>query len=259
MRHITRLSGKLDLDWVGLALPCVQQQHSADVRSRPFHSVYDSTHLVFFLHVLFKLTIFECIFSFSIDTSLTLLCFLSSFHSFFLPMAWPVDLAVQGCKYHCGLFQPLDPFTLHPSSPPFRLLKDLGPSPPPHFNTPLSNVDLIWSFWVDWCHSPVDRTLVVKVTNHSATVTFMVYSYFPFLQRQHLQSPKHKSHAREKWILSEFLGSGRWGCCGVFKLDQLGHLCDKWKTLFLWIVAHLSNGVVLVGLPEAKSLHRYSR
>lgn len=30
--------------------------------------------------------------------------FLPFFHSFFLPVAWAVDLAVQGCKYHCGFF-----------------------------------------------------------------------------------------------------------------------------------------------------------
>lgn len=62
----------------------------------------------FFLHVLFKLPLCQCNFSFSDWHSLTLLCFLSfflsSFHSFFLPLAWPIDLAVQGCKYHCGLF-----------------------------------------------------------------------------------------------------------------------------------------------------------
>lgn len=30
--------------------------------------------------------------------------FLPFFHSFFLPVAWAIDLAVQGCKYHCGFF-----------------------------------------------------------------------------------------------------------------------------------------------------------
>lgn len=30
--------------------------------------------------------------------------FLPFLHLFFLPVAWPIDLAVQGCKYHCGFF-----------------------------------------------------------------------------------------------------------------------------------------------------------
>lgn len=52
-------------------------------------------------------------------------------------------------------------------------MKELGP---PQFNIPLSNVDLICSFLVDWCHSPADRTLAIKVTNNSAAVTFRLYS-----------------------------------------------------------------------------------
>lgn len=107
------------------------------------------------------------------------LCFLSSFHLFFLPTAWAVDLAVQGCKYHWTLSAPFSPFMLHPFSCwGICCMKDLGPSPPPpHFNTPLSNVDLICSFLLDWCHSPVDRTLVIKVTNNKATVTLRLFSY----------------------------------------------------------------------------------
>lgn len=30
--------------------------------------------------------------------------FLPFLHLFFLPVAWPIDLAVQGCKYHCVFF-----------------------------------------------------------------------------------------------------------------------------------------------------------
>lgn len=53
-------------------------------------------------------------FLFSDWHSLTLLCFLSFFHSFFLPVAWAVDLAVQGCKYHCGLVHKC-PWTFTPA------------------------------------------------------------------------------------------------------------------------------------------------
>lgn len=57
--------------------------------------------------------------------TLTEIVVLSFFHSFFLvsPVAWAIDLAVQGCKYHCGFSMPLNshtgsstyPFT-HPSA-----------------------------------------------------------------------------------------------------------------------------------------------
>lgn len=45
--------------------------------------------------------------------------FLSFFHSFFLPVAWAIDLAVQGCKYHCGFFSfaPLNFYTCSPTHP----------------------------------------------------------------------------------------------------------------------------------------------
>lgn len=56
--------------------------------------------------------------------TLTDIVVLSFFHSFFLPVAWAIDLAVQGCKYRCGFFHsrpstfytysPVHPFTQPP-------------------------------------------------------------------------------------------------------------------------------------------------
>lgn len=56
----------------------------------------------FFLHVFhLPLFVYAAFFLFFPDwPSLTLLCFLSSFRWFFLPVTCAVDLAVQGCKYH---------------------------------------------------------------------------------------------------------------------------------------------------------------
>lgn len=61
-----------------------------------------------------SLWMFECCFASPIDT-LWCCCafFLSSFHLFFLPLAWVVGLAVQGCKYHCALFQLFDLHVTH--------------------------------------------------------------------------------------------------------------------------------------------------
>lgn len=45
------------------------------------------------------------LFFFLIDTHWHCCAFFLPFlHLFFLPVAWPIDLAVQGCKYHCGFF-----------------------------------------------------------------------------------------------------------------------------------------------------------
>ena len=89
--------------------------------------------MFYFLHVLFKLPLCQCNFSFLWLTLTDIvvlsfflpfflsfflfflpfvhsfflsffLTFLSFFHPFFLPVAWAVDLAVQGCKYHCVFF-----------------------------------------------------------------------------------------------------------------------------------------------------------
>lgn len=56
----------------------------------------------------------------------------------------------------------------------------------------------------------MDRTLVLKVTNNSATVTFVLYSY--------IYRSVNTLHTHGKMNLSVFLGS-RW--CDVFELDLL--------------------------------------
>lgn len=64
-----------------------------------------SFRLCFFFCMSWSNPLCQCNFSFSDWHTLTLLCLLSFFfHSFFLPVAWAIDLAVQGCKYHCGFF-----------------------------------------------------------------------------------------------------------------------------------------------------------
>lgn len=55
-------------------------------------------------------------FLFLIDTHWHCCAFFLSFfffHSFFLPVTWAIDLAVQGCKYHCGFFHSC-PWTFTP-------------------------------------------------------------------------------------------------------------------------------------------------
>lgn len=61
---------------------------------------------LFFLHVL-HFHYITATFPFLIDTHWNCCAFfLSFFLSLVLPVAWAVDLAVQGCKYHCRFFHP---------------------------------------------------------------------------------------------------------------------------------------------------------
>lgn len=121
---------KLELEWVGWTLPGVSSLFV--VAAIVSCSNRENNQLSSWRHqevpLLFCLTFRSCFF-FScmscsnhyfnaflclIDT-LTL-CFLSFFHSFFLPVPWAIDLAVQGCKYHCGFFHSC-PSTLTPLHP----------------------------------------------------------------------------------------------------------------------------------------------
>lgn len=67
-----------------------------------------------------SLPLCQCSFSFFFWLTLTdivvLSFFLSFLYLFFLPVAWAVDLAVQGCKYHCRLLHSRPSIFPHQSS-----------------------------------------------------------------------------------------------------------------------------------------------
>lgn len=77
--------------------------------------------------------------------------FLPFLHLFFLPVTWPIDLAVQGCKYHCGFFH---------SRPPFRsLISSVSLRTCPSTDSPLATVRVLtgalscWGLLRQRCYS----------------------------------------------------------------------------------------------------------
>lgn len=131
-----------------------------------------------------SLWMLECCFASPIDT-LWCCCafFLSSFHLFFLPLAWVVGLAVQGCKYHCALFSALWP-SCHThqghlvSCWSVCCMKDFSPSlSPSTFNTSLWNLDLIqWSVMRKFYHRSVDVVLFIEVPNKHNNCNIRVFA-----------------------------------------------------------------------------------